>query len=179
MVNNELSAVLSQIAQKGFMVKAEIGISLREFLCRQGIPDRYVEETITTLFIDGKPVDDIDAAHIKEGSTLSLSAAMPGLVGATMRRGGVYSTLRSDISYHEDQDLRAVGEGPREGIIRIKLFNMLLRDLVPVFFEKGVYVTRAEAAFFPKEVLKDFHPSDIEEQRELVYIKLNLSGVSA
>jgi hypothetical protein len=179
MMNNELSAVLSQIAQKGFMVKAELGISIREFLRRQGIPDRYVEETITTLFIDGKPVDDIDAAHIKEGSTLSLSAAMPGLVGATMRRAGVYSGLRSAISYHENQELRAVGEGPHEGFIRIKLFNRLLKDLVPVFFEKGVYVTGAEAAIFPKEVLDDCHISDREEQRELFYIKLNLSGVSA
>ena len=34
--------------------------------------------------LDGKPVDDIGSSFLHDGSTLALSAAMPGLVGATL-----------------------------------------------------------------------------------------------
>ena len=46
---------------------------------------------------------------VGHGDTLALSAAMPGLVGATMRRGGYFAGLRANIS-HRDQDRRFKGE---------------------------------------------------------------------
>ena len=61
--------------------------------------------------LDGKPVDDIGAALVQDGSTLALSAAMPGLVGATLRRGGAYSSFRSAITYHETGERLRAGEG--------------------------------------------------------------------
>src|SRR5664280_2432128 len=50
-----------------------------------------VRDRIATVFLDGSVVDDLVTATIPPGSTLTLSAAMPGLVRATQRRGGFYS----------------------------------------------------------------------------------------
>jgi len=77
-----------QFLQRGFRVRAQVGCTIKSMLCRQfGLDPVYVEERIKTVFMDGKAVDDMDSAVIKDSSTLALSAAMPGLVGATFRRG--------------------------------------------------------------------------------------------
>jgi hypothetical protein len=55
-------------------------------LCDQfQVETDYLENRIKTIFLDGKPVDDEDKAVLKNGSTLALSAAMPGLVDSTFR----------------------------------------------------------------------------------------------
>jgi len=59
-----------------------------------------VKHDIKVLFLDYSPVDDLDAAIIKDGAILALSAAMPGLVGAAMRKDGL-SWMRTSITYHE------------------------------------------------------------------------------
>ncbi len=88
-----------QFLQGGFFLGASVGCSIHELLCEQlGLGEEYVLQRITTLFLDGKPVDDIDSAVVRDGATLSLSAAMPGLVGAAMRRGGAFASLRSSIT---------------------------------------------------------------------------------
>jgi hypothetical protein len=102
----------------------------------------YVRERITTIFLDGKAVDDIDNAHLREGSTLALSAAMPGLVGATMRRGGYYAALRSAIT-HTETDVAVAGQITT---IRIKLFNLLLPELGPELLRRGIMIGAAELA---------------------------------
>jgi hypothetical protein len=91
-------------------------------------------EKIQSIVLDGKPVDDIRAAVLHDGSTLALSAAMPGLVGATLRRGGAYSSLRSAITYHETENACM----PGEGWMNIKLFNLLMAELGPNLLRKGV-----------------------------------------
>jgi len=45
-----------------------------------GLDEDYVTQRISTIFLDGKPVDDIDTLLVRDGAVLSLSAAMPGLV---------------------------------------------------------------------------------------------------
>jgi hypothetical protein len=89
-------------------------------------------------------VDDIDAAAVKEGSTLALSSAMPGLVGATMRRQGFYASFRGTITHREE------GERPqeKEGFFRVKLFNLLMAELGPFLLGKGIYVPSEEMARF-------------------------------
>ena len=128
---------LFQILQQGFMVKVRLGCSVREMLCGQlDLDPRYVDERIKTIFFDGKPVDDIDSAIIKEGSTLALSGAMPGLVGATFRRGGHLAPFRSQITYHEEG--KSIDK--RRGMLVLKLFNLLVTELGPSFLEKGLWV---------------------------------------
>src|SRR5512136_2874718 len=68
-----------QILQAGFMVKALVGCSTKSFLTQQlGISPEYIAERIQSIFLEGRPVDDLDSAMIHDGSHLSLSAAMPG-----------------------------------------------------------------------------------------------------
>jgi len=127
--------------QRGVSVQAELGCPLRELLSRQfGIPADYVEGRITTIFLDNRPVDDLDRSLIHEGSRVTLSAAMPGLVGATMRRSGFYATLRQGISHAE-----SAGElGAGQGTVTLKLFNLLLPELGPLILARGVLLPRNE-----------------------------------
>ncbi len=126
-----------EILQSGFMVKAHTGCSVRTFLCGQlGISPEYVAERISTIFLDGKPLDDLDAAIIRDGSRLSLSAAMPGLVGATMRRGGFYASMRGSITYKESGSFCP----DREGTVYLKLFNLVMEELGPHFLKRGIFI---------------------------------------
>jgi len=133
------------LLQTGFVVRTLTGLSIRAYLSGQlGLPDRYIDTKVTTVFLDGKPVDNIDTAAAGEGSTLALSSAMPGLVGATMRRESFYASLRNTIAYRGSE---AHGL-PAEGLLRVKLFNLLLPDLGPVFLERGIYLPVPEIARF-------------------------------
>lgn len=127
------------ILQHGFMVKVQVGCSIKTMLCKQfGLSPEYVEDRIKTIFLDGKTVDDIDSAVIKDGSTLALSAAMPGLVGAILRRGSHLASLRSQIAHREGE--KAFSR--REGMVVLKLFNLLMDELGPILLEKGIFVRR-------------------------------------
>jgi len=129
------------LLQKGVAVPATVGGSLRSLLCDQfAIPPDYVTDRITTLFLDNSPVDDLDHTIIRDGSRVTLSAAMPGLVGATMRRGGFYSALRQGIS-HIIENSAATGQS---GIVRLKLFNLLLAELGPLVLARGLILEQAE-----------------------------------
>ena len=126
-----------RLIQSGFMVRAVTGVSIKSFLCRQvGLSEDYFEERIQTLFLDSKPVDDVTAACIRDGSRLALSAAMPGVAGALFRKGGRYSAMRKGISY-ESHDVISDEE---VGWVTIKLFNLILKELGPFFLSKGVWL---------------------------------------
>ena len=136
-VNSNLIPFFFQLLGQGFMVNAPANCSIRELICDQlGIPDDYLEERIQTLFLNGNVVDDLDSSIIKEGSTLALSGALPGLAGATLRRGGFYASFRSQISYNENPS--RVDEGNHWVVL--KFFNLIVRDLGPAFLEKGIWM---------------------------------------
>jgi hypothetical protein len=129
------------LLQKGVAVPATVGGTLRSLLCDQfAIPPDYVTERITTLFLDNSPVDDLDHTIIRDGSRVTLSAAMPGLVGATMRRGGFYAPLRQGIS-HIVENGAAAGQS---GSVRLKLFNLLLAELGPLVLAHGLILEPTE-----------------------------------
>jgi hypothetical protein len=147
---------LCTLIQKDCFVKIETGCSLRNVLCEQfGITPEYVKNEIKVFFLDNSPVDDINDAIIRDGATVALSAAMPGLVGASMRQGGL-SWLRSGITYHEDG--QAQEKAP--GIIQLKLFNKVMADLGESFLRRGVYVKTgtiaANLARFSADFWRDF-----------------------
>jgi len=133
------------ILQQGFRVTAHVGCTLDKLLSRQWelSPD-YVARRITTIFLDSRPVDDVTTAVVREGSVIALSGAMPGLVGATMRRGGYYAAFRGGISYRPD----AGAEDDRIATVRVKLFNLLLTELGPSFCRRGMVLSAAELAEF-------------------------------
>ncbi len=130
---------------RGCHVVAQVPCTLQDLLCGQfDLNLDYVSTRITTIFLDGKPTDNIDEAQVANGSTVALSAAMPGLVGATMRRGGFYAAMRSTITHRD----RVEGGALRQGTVRVKLFNMLLHELGPLLLGRGVMLTPTEMEDF-------------------------------
>lgn len=131
------------LLQKGVTVPATVGCTLKSLLCDQfAIPADYVTERVTTIFLNNSPVDDLDQTIVHDGSRVTLSAAMPGLVGATMRRGGFYAALRQGIS-HVTGSGAAAG---KSGTVRLKLFNLLLAELGPLVLARGLILERGELA---------------------------------
>jgi len=128
---------LCTLMHNGCYVKVECGKTIRNLLCEQfQIPFEYVRKDIKVIFLEFSPVDNLETAIIKDGATLALSAAMPGLVGAAMRRDGDLTWLRSSITYQEGETDHQEGQG----LIQIKLFNRVMADLGESFLRRGVYV---------------------------------------
>lgn len=147
-------AAFLPILQKGFKVNAPAGVSIRDLLCRQfELKPDYVEDRIRTAFLNGKPVDDFSTAFIDNDATLALSAAMPGLVGATFRKGGYLAAFRGTIT-HKWAD--AIVED-RSVSVSIKLFNLLAKEIGLIFLKRGILLgSNAAAQFFsdPPEVFR-------------------------
>ena len=125
------------LLQQGVVLEARVGATVEEFLCGQlGIERRYLQERINTIFLDGKPVDDATTAVIRDGSTLALSAALPGLVGAAFRKGGFYARLRDAISHAADDPSGSAGRG----LVTLKLYNLVAKELGTQLLGAGVLV---------------------------------------
>jgi hypothetical protein len=140
---------LFPLLQKGFALAVLVGCPIRALLRDGlGLTDEYVETRIQTVFLDGKPVDDIDTALVHDGATLALAPAMPGLMGAMLRRGGHYSPMRSGITHRGDEAPQGIGEGR----IVMKLFGMALRELGPRLLERGIEVNAGDLAQIVREL---------------------------
>lgn len=141
------------LLRQGFIVRAWVGCSIRELLCTQfGVSPDYLLNRITTIFLNGKAIDDPESSRVAHGATLALSAAMPGLVGATMRRGGYYAAMRGAITHRDP----AEGAEEKNGEVRLKLFNLLMAEMGPGFLRKGVIVASAALADFLAGQSPDF-----------------------
>ncbi len=141
------------LLRQGFIVKIQAGCSIKTMLADAlGLDDSYVENRIKTIFLDAKPVDDINTACIENGSVLALSGAMPGLAGATLRRGGQLASFRGSIS------CRSHGENElgQHGYAFVKLFNLLVNDLGPIFLEKGILIKKQQLVTFLRRQPENF-----------------------
>ncbi len=137
-VKPDRMSFFSSLLGQGFIFKARAGLSVRNLLCRQiGMGDDFLDQRIQTIFLDGKVVDNVDTAIIRQGSTLALSAAMPGLAGATLRRGGAYAAMRSQISHKNN----TVDGSAETGTVMLKLFNLVALELGPVLLKQGIWVS--------------------------------------
>lgn len=162
--------VFFPLLQKGVAVPATVGGTLRDLLCAQfAIPADYVTDRITTLFLDNSPVDDLDGTIIRDGSRVTLSAAMPGLVGATMRRGGFYAALRQGIS-HIVENSAASGQS---GTVRLKLFNLLLAELGPLVLARGLIIEQVELDGIIKTLCVDTPASSVTACPVLLKVLFN------
>ncbi|MGA9262978.1 MAG: hypothetical protein WBV95_13465 [Desulfobacterales bacterium] len=131
---------------RGVQVSACLECSLKDLMCRQiGMAEDYLENRVQTVFLNGHPVDDVNRATVGEGATVALSAAMPGLAGAVLRKGGVLATLRKNITYRNDASARETCEGK----VIVKLFNMTTREVGPLLLARGIWMEGTEL----KEVL--------------------------
>jgi hypothetical protein len=145
--------VFFSLLRHGFMVKTQVGCSIKTMLCKAlGLDDNYVEGRIKTIFLDAKPVDDIRTACINDGSVLALSGAMPGLAGATLRRGGPLVSFRGSIS------CRSNGKNAlsQNGHVFVKLFNLLVKDLGSIFLKQGILIKKKQLEDFFRRQPDDF-----------------------
>jgi len=141
----ELLRIFFPLLQEGIEVEVEVGCSIKQLLTEQfGIHADYLAQRITTLFLNSRAVDDAATSLVQDGAVLALSGAMPGLVGATMRSGGYYAAMRGAMTFHNDGAIPEV----RRGVIRLKLFNLLLEELGPRLLQRGILLPAARLKAF-------------------------------
>lgn len=129
----------------GFSVFACAGCSINDFLGQEfDIPEPYIEDRIQTIFLNGKAVDDSKSAIIQDKATLALSAAMPGMVGSTFRKGGAFAGMRSQISHAANQSKH----DDRQIEVKLKLFNLIAKELGQNFLEHGVWLKGTQMQSF-------------------------------
>ena len=139
--DSRLRFLLNGVFRQGVRVEILAGSSIRQVVVDQlGIAEDYLENRVQTLFLNGKPVDDVDAMKVSDGSILALSAAMPGLAGATLRKGGKYAAFRQQISLGGDSPVPVL----RKGRMILKLFNQVTEELGPVVLIKGIGISGAD-----------------------------------
>ncbi|OPY82220.1 MAG: hypothetical protein A4E65_00868 [Syntrophorhabdus sp. PtaU1.Bin153] len=127
-----------ELLQAGFVLICRVGVSIKSLLCDQfGLNPQFVEDRINTIFLDGKPVDNIDTTTVMDGATIALSGAMPGLVGATLRRKSPLASFRQTISSSSTPLKGSVAKG----VVRIKIFNILMDELGPLFLGRGLFLS--------------------------------------
>lgn len=137
MSGNAVSRFLP-ILGEGILLKGLGGETVEDFLLKAGaVSPVYLKERVQTVFLNGKALDDFSAAQVADGDCLALSAAMPGLAGAVLRRGGFYAAMRQQISHEAQTQTAAAGEIS----VILKLFNMVARELGPEFLKQGVLVS--------------------------------------
>lgn len=165
--------------QHGFFVVAQTGESVKSMLCdRFGLEQDYAVNRIKTIFLNGKPVDDMEKALISDGCCLALSAAMPGLVGATFRSGGVLSTFRAAISYRPE---KCEESQSNQCGVYLKLFNLLVPEMGPKFLERGIFVHKSYLEEFIGEEGPNFANrcgSIVLDDKETSVEKLVRNGIS-
>ena len=151
-VKDKMVPFFFQLLGHGFSMNVQTGCSVKELLCQQfGISEDYLEERIKTIFLNAKVVDDVNTANVTEGSTLALSGAMPGLVGAILRSGGYYASMRSQISFDQNKPSPLPGAGK----ITLKLLNLVVKELGPAFLEKGIWFNGGKLQEFIKHHLEE------------------------
>lgn len=129
-----LIAAFVSLLQQGFYIEITAG-NIQDRLCQ--ICDMDPDDMrglVQTVFLNGKPVDDMEKTAIQNGDCLALSAAMPGLVGATMRSGGILAGFRRTITHRPPQ----IQSDSQNGIMTVKLFNLLIREMGPRFLQQGI-----------------------------------------
>jgi hypothetical protein len=134
-VNPRLIPLFFQLLGQGLSVNVQTGVTVNDLLCRQlGIGEDYLAQRIQTIFLNAKVVDDIDSAVVAKESTLALSGAMPGLVGAILRSGGYYAAMRNQLSHLQG----GPSSQAQSANITLKLMNIVAKELGPAFLQQGI-----------------------------------------
>ncbi|RUM36248.1 MAG: hypothetical protein DSY57_05885 [Desulfobulbus sp.] len=133
---------LATLLQRGFLIPCPNPVALETLLL--GLPGfnrEYIHNRIETIFINGSAADSL-AYSLEPGSTVALSAAMPGLAGAIFRKGGPHAGLRTLPPPARSED-----HGHHE-FVTLKLFNMVADDTVQPLLCRGILMKHATLARF-------------------------------
>jgi hypothetical protein len=135
-----LESRLLRIFQQGICLKTRAGLPVAKVLQETGFSRKYLEEKVQTVFLDGSAVDDLDLAIAKDGSVIALSAAMPGLAGAILRKGSPISALRSKTS----TEMGPQSAGDAIHVVKLKLFNTIAKEMGPELLHSGILLGRVD-----------------------------------
>lgn len=150
--DEQLISEMRALLQSGFYMKVPTGKSLRDILLYCGFANDFINSSIKTIFLNSQPVDNIDRTCISEGDVVGLSGSMPGLVGATLRSGSHLAAYRRNISLNPEEPL----ENNTEGLIQIRVFNVVLKEAGEFLLDRGVFVERELLMEFFRDRNKDF-----------------------
>jgi len=124
----------SVLLQRGVFVERPDASSVMDFICKLlDLEPEEVSRQVKTIFMDNQVVDDPSVDRIENGTTLVLSGAMPGLVGAMLRSDSPYKAMRATIT--------SAGSGKAETpLIQIKLFNTVLMNHTKAMVKNGFWI---------------------------------------
>jgi hypothetical protein len=152
-INHTMIPAFFWFLEKGVKKQVKIACDIKTMLSDQlNISADYIDNRIKTMFLNGRPVGDINSTIIDDGAIIALSAAMPGLAGATFRRTENTKPSKSTI----DIKRGAKKSKQQKGTITIKFFNLVLRELGPVFLKSGILISKDELMHFLSRQSKKF-----------------------
>jgi hypothetical protein len=135
-VPQETVAGFASLLQHGVLCPIDRPIAVLPFLLSlPGFNAEYIENRVQTIFVNGIAVDSLDRV-LSAGSTLALSAAMPGLAGAIFRRQGLHGSLRSQPEAKATSSILS-----DSGFITLKLFNTIATDRVHDLLASGILIS--------------------------------------
>jgi hypothetical protein len=127
-------AGFASLLQHGILLPVERPVTITPLLLSlPGFTREYLETKVQTIFIDGVAADSLDHS-LNPGTTLALSAAMPGLAGAIFRRQGLHGSLRTRPEGHAGAGHAAAG------FVTLKLFNAIAADRVGDLLSQGILI---------------------------------------
>jgi hypothetical protein len=142
-INAAQFSVFEPELSQGVGLDVRLSCSIEQLVCGElGVAPEYLDDRIQTVFLNSKAIDDVATATVTPGSVLALSAAMPGVAGATLRKGGRYAPMRQAISYETAADPAC----RTRGTITLKLFNMIAREIGPAIMQRGVRLSASRLA---------------------------------
>ena len=144
-----------RLLREGVDVQIKAGRSVQELLQDELIIDEdTIQEQIKTIFLNQKPVDDLQTA-VPDQSTLTLSGAMPGFLGACMRVGSPYARMRESISETGESGTQDNPSGST-ATVRLKVFNILVPQIAPNVLQRGILLSRERFQEHLKNLPQDF-----------------------
>ncbi|BDD87434.1 hypothetical protein [Desulfofustis limnaeus] len=134
---------LATLLQAGFYITAVEGDSVSSVLQRlPGFTPEYIERDVQTIFLNGTAIDDLSVPLTGSSAVIALSAAMPGLAGAILRKNSPHASLRQPFIGGR----RTTTGSPLA--VQIKLFNQLAVERGPELCRAGVSVKASELTSF-------------------------------
>lgn len=130
------------LLHRGVLLKARQGCSVRSILANQlKMTDDSIRSTIAAVFLDGRPVTEINSVTVKEQSTLAITAFLtePFLLGAFPHWDG-YQRLQSE----DTRGTIEPDESSGEIYFRLKLYNIVAKDFGHVILQSGLWLDPVE-----------------------------------
>ncbi len=149
---------LLYVMQSGIYVPCAQTVSVEGFLLHNlGLDAVLLATQVQTVMLNSRVVDRMHEAMLVPGSRLALSAAMPGLVGATLRSGGLLANLRSGITFTAAGGAAAPSAEPF--VFELHLYNSLIPLLAPLLCAYGFFALKSKIGPVAQTLLREIPES--------------------